>query len=169
MATSTYIEFEGYEGESAAYDKHIDVVSWTWGMSQTSSAHSGGGVSNAKVSIRDLSFTKHVDVASHNLMKLCCCGKSVGKVILTANKSTELEYVQLQLHDVLITSITHGGIGEDERLIETVTLSFKSFGFFYTPQDPKAAGKAAVNMGWNIAQNCEAPLSKIKKLSPKKS
>ena len=45
MAVDMFLKMDGIKGESVD-DKHkdeIDVLSWSWGMSQSGSAHMGGG------------------------------------------------------------------------------------------------------------------------------
>ena len=45
MAVDIFLELEGIKGESKDH-KHkdqIDVLSWSWGMAQSGTAHMGGG------------------------------------------------------------------------------------------------------------------------------
>jgi type VI secretion system secreted protein Hcp len=42
----------------------IDVLSWSWGMSNAGSAHSGVGAGAGKANVQDLSFSKWVDSAA---------------------------------------------------------------------------------------------------------
>lgn len=157
MAMSMYVQMGDIKGESVEshHKDWIDVLSWTWGMTQTGSGHTGGGNSTAKVSVRDVSFTKHVDKATPNLIKWCCSGKAIDKVTLAANKSPGWDYLVLEMKDVLISSVTSGGTGQDERLIETVTLNFKSFMVKYTQQTDKGLKGTVIPAGWNIATNAE--------------
>jgi hypothetical protein len=57
-----------------AHGKEIDILSWTWGMSNSGSAHVGGGAGSGKVSVQDLSLTKYLDSSSAPLMLSCCNG-----------------------------------------------------------------------------------------------
>jgi len=54
---------------------------------------------------------------------------------------------------VIITSISTGGSGGEDRLTENVTLNFAEFKTEYTPQKPDGSGDAAVEAAYNIAQN----------------
>ena len=158
MAMSMYVQMGDIKGESVEsnHKDWIDVLSWTWGMTQTGSGHTGTGNSTAKVSVRDVSFTKYVDKATPNLIKQCCSGKAIGAVTLASNKSQGWDYLVLEMKEVLISSVTSGGTGQDERLIETVTLNFKSFTVKYTPQTDKGDKGAEIPAKWNIAANSEA-------------
>ena len=53
-----YLKLPPIEGESG--DKHkgeIEILSWSWGASQASSAHSGGGMGAGKATLQDVSVT----------------------------------------------------------------------------------------------------------------
>lgn len=54
MALDMFIKIDGIKGESTD-DKHkdeIDVLSWSWGMSQSGTVHTTGGSGAGKVSFR---------------------------------------------------------------------------------------------------------------------
>jgi len=70
MAVDMFIKIGDIEGEAVddAHGGEIDVLDWSWGMSQSGSMHIGGGGGSGKVNVQDLSFTKYVDMASPNLM-----------------------------------------------------------------------------------------------------
>ena len=74
MAVDMFIKIDGIKGESKdkKHKDEIDVLAWSWGMSQSGTFHTGGGGGAGKVNVQDLSFTKWVDKASAALM-LCCC------------------------------------------------------------------------------------------------
>ena len=53
MAMDMFLKIEGVDGESRD-DKHageIDVLAWSWGMTQSGSMHVGGGGGSGKVSV----------------------------------------------------------------------------------------------------------------------
>jgi len=157
MAVDMFLKIEGIDGESVdkAHAGEIDVLSWSWGMSQSGSAHLGGGGGAGKVNVQDLSFTHYVDKSSANLALFCCNGKHVPEVMLTVRKAGEnpLEYLKVKMTDVLISSVSTGGSGGEDRIAETVGLNFAQFNVTYTPQKRDGTGDAAVEMGWSIEQN----------------
>ena len=63
MAVDMFIKIGDIEGESAdkVHAKEIDVLAWSWGMSQSGNMHQGGGGGAGKVSVQDLSLTKYID------------------------------------------------------------------------------------------------------------
>lgn len=157
MAVDMFLKLDDIKGESTD-DKHkdeIDVLAWSWGMSQSGTTHTGGGGGAGKVSVNDLSITKYIDKGSPTLMISCCNGKHFKEALLTVRKAGEnpLEYLKLTMKEVIVSSISTGGSGGEDRLTENVMLNFASFKTEYTPQKEDGSGDAAVEGGWNIASN----------------
>lgn len=157
MAVDMFIKIGDVGGESsdAKHKGEIDVLSWSWGMTQSGSAHGGGGAGAGKVNVQDLTFTKHVDSSTPKLMLACCNGKHYDQALLTVRKAGEnpVEYIKIKLQDLIITSVSTGGSGGEDRLTENVSLNFAKVSVDYTPQDAKGAAGTAVPMGWNIEAN----------------
>jgi type VI secretion system secreted protein Hcp len=158
MAVDMFMKIDGVKGEAQdeTHKNEIDVLAWSWGMSQSGTAHMGGGAGSGKVSVQDVSFTKYVDVSSTELMVACCNGKHFDKANLTVRKAGEnpLEYLKIEMTEVIITSISTGGSGGEDRLTENVKLNFAKVKVDYQAQDDK--GKASggpKTMSWNIAKN----------------
>jgi type VI secretion system secreted protein Hcp len=159
MAVDMFITIGDIKGESID-DKHkdqIEVLSWSWGMTQTGTSHAGQGGGIGKVDVQNLVFTKYIDRASPALIKWCCKGTHFDKAILTVRKAggDALEYLKIELFNGLISQISVGGAGGAERLTENIGLNFAAFKYAYTPQTSKGAGDAVVPASWNIAKNTE--------------
>lgn len=157
MAVDMFIKIGKIEGE-AADDKHkkeIDVLAWSWGASQSGTTHMGTGGGSGKVNIQDLSFTKYVDSSSNALLLACCNGEHQEEAVFVVRKAGKepLEYVKLTLNEVIVSSISTGGSGGEDRLTENITLNFAKFKFEYTPQKKDGTGDAAKIAGWDIPAN----------------
>jgi len=152
-----FLKMDDIKGESvdAKHKGEIDVLAWSWGLSQSGTTHVGGGGGAGKVSVQDLSFTKYVDKSSPTLMLACCNGKHFKEAVLVVRKAGEkpLEYLKITMKEVLVSSISTGGSGGDDRLVESITLNFAEVKVEYVPQKPDGTGDAAVEAGWNIAEN----------------
>lgn len=160
MAVDMFIKIGDVGGESVdkTHKGEIDVLSWSWGMSQSGSAHVGTGAGAGKVNVQDLTFTKYIDITSTKLMTACCNGKHYDQALLTVRKAGEkpVEYVKIKMTDLIVTSVSTGGSGGEDRLTENVTLNFAKVAVDYTPQDAKGAGGTPVPMSWDIAANANA-------------
>jgi type VI secretion system secreted protein Hcp len=157
MAVDMFVKIGDIKGESRD-DKHkgeIDVLAWSWGMSQTGSGHTGGGAGTGKVQVNDLSLTKYIDMASPDLMLACCNGKHYNEAKLTVRKAGEnpLEYLVITMSDVIITGVQTGGSGGEDKLTENVTMNFAKVKVDYTEQTSTGAKGATPKMGWDIEAN----------------
>jgi len=158
MAVDMFLKIDGIKGE-AQDDKHkdeIDVLAWSWGMGQSATTHIGGGGGSGRVAVQDLSITKFMDKATPNLMSYCCNGKHIPKILLTVRKAggdKPLEYMKITMEDCLVSNVSTGGSGSEDRLTENLALNFTKFKVEYTPQKPDGSGDAAIEMGYNIAKN----------------
>ena len=157
MAMDMFIKIGTLKGESVdkTHAGEIDVLAWSWGMSNSGSAHVGGGAGAGKVNVQDLSFTKYIDKSSPDLMLAACNGKHFDSALLTVRKAGEkpLEYLKLTMTQVLITSVSTGGSGGEDRLTENVTLNFAKVKVEYVEQTAKGGKGATPSMGWNISEN----------------
>jgi len=157
MAVDMFLKLDDVKGESTD-DKHkdeVDVLAWSWGMSQSGTTHMGGGGGSGKVSVNDLSLTKYVDKSSPNLILATCNGKHYKQALLTVRKAGEkpLEYIKITMKEVLVSSVSTGGSGGEDRLTENITLNFAEFKIEYTPQKSDGSGEAAVEAAYHIAKN----------------
>jgi type VI secretion system secreted protein Hcp len=166
MPVDMFLKIDGVNGEAKDkggeqrkdHSKEIDVLSWTWGMSNNGSAHVLGGSGSGKVNVQNVRVTKYVDSASPKLMKACCSGTHFDEALLTVRKAggTPVEYIKIKMEQVFISSISTGGSGGEDRLTETVSLNFAKVNLDYTPQTAKGDKGTPIPFGWDIAANAEA-------------
>ena len=157
MAVDMFIKIKGVAGESEDNDHkgENDVLAWSWGMSQSGTMHVGGGGGAGKANFQDLGLTKWVDKGSVTLMQHCSKGTHIESANLIVRKAGDkpLEYIKLDMKELIVTSVSTGGSGGEDRLTENVSLNFREWKITYTPQDDKGAGGGAVDFGFNIAKN----------------
>jgi type VI secretion system Hcp family effector len=117
-AVDSFIWFEGIQGESTKPGRQgwIEVMSFSWGVTQTGAMAHGGGGGEGKASFHDLSFTHHVDKASPALMNATASGKHFPNVILEAHGQ------RYQLQDAIIASVQHS---RTDSGIETETIKMQ--------------------------------------------
>jgi type VI secretion system secreted protein Hcp len=136
--------------------KHgIDVLAWSWGMSQSGTTHMGSGGGSGKANFQDLSFTHYVDMASADLLYASASGKHLGKATLTVRKAGDkpLEYIIITMEEVIVTSISTGGSGGEDRLTENVTLNFAKVKLEYEEQTKTGVKGGQGQFTWDIAAN----------------
>jgi len=159
MAVDMFLELPGVDGETVdkVYKdkKAMDVLAWSWGVSNQGTFHHGSGGGAGKANFQDLSVTKWIDKASASLLQACASGKHFDKAILTVRKAGEkpLEYIKLTMENVMVTNVSTGGSAGEERLTENVTLNFAKVKVTYKEQAPKGAQAKAPSVSWDIAAN----------------
>lgn len=158
MSVDMFLKIEGVTGESvdAKHSGEIDVLSWNWGLSQSGSMHVATGGGSGKVNVQDMTLTKKVDKASPVLFKYCCDGNHFPSATMTVRKAggaSPVDYLKVEMKEVLISNISTGGSGGDDTVMETVSLNFAKVKLLYTPQKPDGSADAVVEQGWDIAKN----------------
>lgn len=160
MAVDIFLEIKGIKGESR--DKEhagkIDVLAWSWGLSQSGSAHVGGGSGAGKANVQDLSITKYVDKASPDIMGRCATGRHYDEATLILRKAGDkpMTYMTIKMTQVLITHYSTGGSGGEDRLTENVGLNFAKVEVNYTEQKPDGGEGEKPKFTFDIAANAKA-------------
>lgn len=144
MAFDMHIKFGSgkvkIEGASnhAKHKGEVPILAWSWGVSNTGDLHQGAGASSGgKANVQDISITKYVDACSNALLQACCTGARVEQAWLYVTNATgeQTDFVTIELSEgVLVTSLSTGGSGGEDRLTENVTLHFGKFKYSFQPQ-----------------------------------
>ena len=160
MAMDMFIYFDeksGIKGETKdktfKEKKGIDVLAWSWGVSNSGSAHMGTGQGAGKANFQDVSFTKYIDLASTKLMFCAATGTHIDKANLVVRKAggKPLEYLLVELSDLLVSSYSTGGSGGEDRLTENVTLNFAKIKVDYkTQKEDGSEGTEKGNFAYDI-------------------
>lgn len=157
MSVDMFLKLDGIEGEAqdSTHKKEIDILAWSWGASQSGTTHMGAGGGGGKANVQDLSFTHYVDSASHNLLQRVFDGKHIDTGVLVCRKAggKPLEYITIEMEDIMVTSVQTGGSGGEDRLVENVVLNFSKVKFTYKPQKEDGSADADKKAGWDIAEN----------------
>lgn len=157
MAVDMFLELEGVKGESL--DKHhkgkIDILAWSWGLTNTGTFHQGHGGGAGKANFQNLGIKKYIDAATPDLMRSCASGKHFekGKVIVRKAGEHPLEYLVIDLENVFVASYGTGGKSADERLTEDINLNFAKVKVEYVTQTDKGGKGAPHAFTWNISAN----------------
>jgi type VI secretion system secreted protein Hcp len=162
MAVDFFLKLAGpdVEGESMddAHEGEISINSWSWGMNQTGTMHVAKGGGGGKVDVQDISLTKLLDKSTPNLVQHCCKGTQFETATLVCRKASgdggQLEYLTLEMKNVIITNVQGGGSENDDNLFENVSLNFGEFTLTYVPQDNNGEALPEVGpIGWSMQTN----------------
>lgn len=157
MASDMLIKIKNIDGESKikGHEGQIDVLAWSWGMSNSGNAHTGGGQGAGKVNVQDLNLTKWLDKSSPNLALACAKGTHIDEATLVVRKAggDPIPYLTITMQEIIVTSVSTGGSGGEDRLTENVSLNFAKVKIKYIEQTAKGGEGAKPEMSWDIQAN----------------
>lgn len=144
-----YIRIVGIDGESTD-DRHkneIEILSFSWGLTQTGSF--GSGASQTKFS--NTSFTTRASKASPKLMLACATGQPIPSMTFVINRpngDTNV-YYRIEMKEVFVTSYQsggHGGGGSTGDVVPTdqFSVNFAQIKFEHTSTDGTITSAEAV-------------------------
>ena len=154
----TFLKIDSIDGESqdSKHKNEIDVLSWSYGVSNSGSMSIMGGGGSGKSSFQDLHFTAYHSKASPKLNLASASGQHVKSAVLTCRKAgtDQQEYLVIKLSDVLISSYQTGGTdGSDVKPVDSFTLNYAEIEHEYKPQKPDGSLDSPVKTGWNLKEN----------------
>lgn len=158
MAVDVFLKIGDIKGESkdSKHAGEIDVLSWSWGVSNNADARSGGGKGAGKANFSDMSFMHALDSASPNLMKACTMGDHYPEATLTARKAGkgQQDYLIVKMKEVYVTSVQPSG--SSEHPMESVSLTFGHVDLEYKPQKADGSLDAGIHFVYNLVENKDA-------------
>ena len=162
MAFDAFLKVDGIPGESTddAHADQIEVLSYSSGVSQTSSASasSGGGASSERADFQDFSIVKALDKASPKLAVACADGTHISEVVLELCRAggDKLKYMEYKMSDCIVSSVRSGGSsqGGETLPLEEVSFNYGKIEWTYT-QQKRADGSGGGNVaaGWDLEKN----------------
>lgn len=154
MAANYFLKFTPeVKGESKqdGYENQIEILSFSWGVSQAGGFSYGGGGGVAKANLQDLSVSYRQCAASVKIMQFCAGGKHLDSAMLTCLKASgdkQDKYMTYTLTDVVVSSYQSGGSGDDMP-IESMSLNFAKIEFEFFVQDDKGVTTSAGVGKWD--------------------
>lgn len=155
MAADIFAKLGDIKGESLD-DKHkdeIEVLSWSWGVTNAGPGRAGGGGGTGKATFHDLSFTHKIDRASPVLMQACATGVHLKEATIAHRKAGkgQQEYLVIKMNDVIITAVTEGD--SEGSHLETVNLAFAKVDLEYRPQKADGSLDAGIHFKYDLKAN----------------
>jgi type VI secretion system secreted protein Hcp len=156
MAADIFAKLGDIKGESpdAKHKDEIEVLSYSWGVTNAGSMGHGGGGGDGRATFHELSFVHYVDKASPVLMQTCATGTHLAEATITARKAgskDQLDYLIVKMNDVIITGVSHGGSGDGGHS-ENVSLAFAKVAVEYKPQKSDGSLDAGIHFKYNIKE-----------------
>jgi type VI secretion system secreted protein Hcp len=152
--TDYFLKLDGIVGEStdAKHKDEIELVSFSWGLTQSSSRGSGGGAGKAQ--FKEFEFLMRVNKASPALFLAAASGKHLKDATLSVRRrgKAAFDWVKVKFSDVLITSYEQAG-DDEEAAHELVAFDFAKVELQLTPQTGRGTSVAPITAGWDLSKN----------------
>jgi type VI secretion system secreted protein Hcp len=162
MAVDMFLKLEGVPGESKdqKLSDHIEILSFSWGVTQQGAYGTGTGGGAGKAHIQEPAFTHFVDKASTVLLQMCVSGKHIAKGEFIARRAGAAgqpqHYMNVKFDDLIVSSVQLSGHhGGDDRMTESFTLNFRRFEVVYTTQDNRGVAQPSNPVKWDLQKNAE--------------
>ena len=158
MASDIFAKIGDIKGESvdAKHKDEIEVLSLSWGVTNSATIKTGGGGSASKASFQDLAFLHSIDKASPNLLHACATGAHIKEATITHRKAGkgQQEYLIIKMNDVIVTSVALSDTSSGASS-ENVSLAFAKVDLEYRPQNPNGSLDAGIHFKYDIKANKE--------------
>ncbi len=145
MAVNAYLIIDGRPGPSTSKQDAIDILSFSWGASQTAvigPGSSGGEARAGRADLGHVSVMKVTDKLTPLLFDDCVTGNVFQKVDLIYDKPMgdgQEDYFKIHLEGAMITGIQLSGSSENPT--ESVSFAYSKIKVSYNPeQDAKLQG-----------------------------
>ena len=153
-------------GESVdkAHQGQVDVLAWSWGAANSGTTRLGGGAGVGTNRFNDLTVTKWVDKSSPKLMLRCATGAHIPTATLFVRKTgtkAPIEYIKVILTDVMVTSVSTGGSGGEDRLTENISLTYAQLQIDYVPTNPDGTAGTAIPFKWDVVNTGGVTLNPV--------
>jgi type VI secretion system secreted protein Hcp len=154
MAVSAHLFIDGITGPSTSVPGTIDVLSFSWGVSQTAVYGTGASGKEAKAGRADfsnLTIMKVLDATSPLLCDHCATGNILAKVYIVYTKPVgdkQDNYFRIWIKDALVTSVQLSG--SSEQPVESVSFAYQGVEIAYRPEADDGSLGAAIPKGYDL-------------------
>jgi type VI secretion system secreted protein Hcp len=158
MATDLFLLIDGIPGDSkdSKHKDWIDVLSWSWGETQSATTHPGTGAGTGKVAFSDLSFVQRASKASPALFLACASGKHIKEAKLSvrhASGKADDDFLMWTFSNLLVSSFQTGGSEGEDTITESVSLNFSKAQISFREQKADGSLGAPITAGWDTKTN----------------
>ena len=157
-AVDMFLKIDGIKGESQdkTHKEEIELLSFSWGVSNAGSGAFGMGSGSGKASVSDINVMKHVDKSTPSLWKYCFQGKTVGDADITVRKAggdSPVEYLKYKLTEVFVSSVQDSGSDGGGIASESLSLNFAKVEITYTVQNADGTAGASTPVTLDVKVN----------------
>jgi type VI secretion system secreted protein Hcp len=153
MAVNAYLVIDGRPGPSTSKQNAIDILSFSFGASQTAvigAGSSGGEARSGRANLADVSIMKVADKTSPLLFDDCVTGNIYKTVDVIYDKpvgDSQEDYFKIHMESAMITSVQLSGSSENP--VESVSFAYGKIKVSYNPEEDGKL-KGFVDKGFDV-------------------
>jgi type VI secretion system secreted protein Hcp len=156
MAIDIFAKLGDIKGESTD-NKHkdeIEVLSYSWGVTNPAHFGSGSGGGAGRATFQDLSILHKIDKASPKLLEACATGEHLKDATITFRKAGkgQEDFLIIKMNEVIITGVAQSNPSSDTGS-ETVNLVFAQVDWEFKPQRPNGQLDPGIPFKFDIKAN----------------
>jgi len=153
MAVNAYLIIDGRPGPSTSKQNAIDILSFSFGASQTAvigPGSSGGEARSGRADLANVSIMKVADKTSPLLFDDCVTGNIYKTVDVIYDKpvgDSQEDYFKIHMENAMITSVQLSGSNENPT--ESVSFAYGKIKVSYNPEEDGKL-KGFVDKGFDV-------------------
>ena len=156
MPTDIFVKIGDVAGESSdgTHKDSIEVLSWSWGVSNPVSSTGTTGLSAGKASLSDITYQQMMDKSTPALQLACATGKHYPTATLTARKSGggQVDYLIVKMFEVFVSSLQLGQ-GDSSVPSVSVSLAYNKMELEYKIQKADGTVSPGGTFKYSVAEN----------------
>ena len=150
-----FLKIDGIKGESLDrwHKEEIEIQQWNWTTTNEIHWERNQGGHSAGMKMTGVHIFKVCDRASTTLYQYCVTGKHFKHARSICRKNDaekKLEYLTIEMEDVMVAAVKWSGNGEAQILVEEIDLSFAEFYLTYKTQKDTGDADPGRDFGFNI-------------------
>jgi type VI secretion system secreted protein Hcp len=139
MAVDFYLTMDGVQGESQheKYKNYIQLQSWSWGATNSSSVAGTGGSGSGWADLSDFSCMVYFDKSTPKFFKSICKGDHIAKGTMNCVKAggDGKPYLKVDFTEIFITGLQMSASSEHPAV--SLSFTYNEISIDYSVQDDK--------------------------------
>jgi type VI secretion system secreted protein Hcp len=155
MAVNAYLIIKDRPGPSKSKDNAIDILSFSFGATQTATYQAGSSGSESRAGradVQNITVMKVLDKTSPLLFDDCVTGNVLDEADIIYDKpmgDQQEDYFKIHMEDVIITSIQQSGSSENP--VESISFAFEKVKVSYNPETDEGKLGGFIDKGFDLA------------------
>lgn len=131
----------------------IEILSWSWEITQSGTTHSGAGGGSGQATHQDISIVKYPDLSSIPLLQKVVTGDYIDYATLVIKNADGSLYMMIELEDIIVKKHSIAGSADAIPHTENIVLNFSVYTITYYEPGIDGEPGTEVSFSWDIAAN----------------